>query len=157
MQDEIFHLTWFDVDLPRGVIHIRVSKNGKDRFVPINQTAVQCWKDYDTPASTSSQVRKQKDVWSTWSVDSTWRRRTQESKDFRFHDLRHSGHADGCLRSGRFHACRNLGLVRSSNCSALNARNGRVEAQGSREFGQTDWTKWRIGDKWKRQGGRPAL
>jgi len=23
MQDEIFHLTWFDVDLPRGVIHIR--------------------------------------------------------------------------------------------------------------------------------------
>jgi len=60
MQDEIFHLTWFDV--PRGVIHIRVSKNGKDRFVPINQTAVQCWKDYDTPASTSSQVRKQKDV-----------------------------------------------------------------------------------------------
>ncbi len=31
-------LTWFDVDLPRGVIHIRVSKNGKDRFVPINQT-----------------------------------------------------------------------------------------------------------------------
>src|SRR6266508_799316 len=37
-QGEIFDLTWFDVDLPRGVIHIRVSKNGKDRFVPINQT-----------------------------------------------------------------------------------------------------------------------
>lgn len=37
-QGEIFDLTWFDVDLPRGMIHIRVSKNGKDRFVPINQT-----------------------------------------------------------------------------------------------------------------------
>ncbi len=37
-QGEIFNLTWFDLDLPRGVIHIRVSKNGKDRFVPINQT-----------------------------------------------------------------------------------------------------------------------
>jgi integrase len=35
---KIFNLTWFDVDLSRGLIHVRVSKNGKDRFVPINQT-----------------------------------------------------------------------------------------------------------------------
>ena len=27
-----------DVDLSRGLLHVRVSKNGKDRFVPINQT-----------------------------------------------------------------------------------------------------------------------
>ena len=27
--------TW---DLSRGLLHVRVSKNGKDRFVPINQT-----------------------------------------------------------------------------------------------------------------------
>jgi integrase len=33
-----FDCRWFDVDLPRGVLHVRVSKNGKDRFVPINQT-----------------------------------------------------------------------------------------------------------------------
>lgn len=37
-QGEIFDLTWFDVDLPRGVIHIRITKNGKDRFGPSNQT-----------------------------------------------------------------------------------------------------------------------
>lgn len=37
-QGEIFDLTWFDVDLSRGLLHVRVSKNGKDRFVPINQT-----------------------------------------------------------------------------------------------------------------------
>src|ERR1044072_2105237 len=33
-----FSLTWFDVDWSRGLLHVRVSKNGKDRFVPINQT-----------------------------------------------------------------------------------------------------------------------
>src|SRR6266446_6131903 len=37
-QGEIFNLTWFDVDFTRAAIHIRVSKNGKDRFVPMNQT-----------------------------------------------------------------------------------------------------------------------
>jgi integrase len=37
-QGEIFNLTWFHVDLSRGLIHVRVSKNGKDRFIPINQT-----------------------------------------------------------------------------------------------------------------------
>lgn len=36
-EGEIFNLTWFDVDLLRGVIHIRVSKNGEDRFVPIRR------------------------------------------------------------------------------------------------------------------------
>jgi len=36
-QGEIFDLTWFDVDFMRGLLHVRVSKNGKDRFVPINQ------------------------------------------------------------------------------------------------------------------------
>jgi hypothetical protein len=28
----------FDLDLSRGLLHVRASKNGKDRFVPINQT-----------------------------------------------------------------------------------------------------------------------
>src|SRR6267378_6986893 len=37
-QGEIFDLTWFDVDLPRGVSHIRASKNVTNPFVPINQT-----------------------------------------------------------------------------------------------------------------------
>ena len=37
-QGEIFNLTWFDVDLPGDLLHVRVSKNGKDRFVTINQT-----------------------------------------------------------------------------------------------------------------------
>lgn len=35
-QGEIFKLKWFDVDLTRGVIHVRRTKTGKDRFVPIN-------------------------------------------------------------------------------------------------------------------------
>ena len=43
-QGEIFSLTWFDVDLSRGLFHIRVSKNGKDRF-----------------ASTAKQLRRRND------------------------------------------------------------------------------------------------
>ena len=39
-QGEIFDLTWFDVDMLRGLLHVRVSKNGKDRFVPINRMAL---------------------------------------------------------------------------------------------------------------------
>lgn len=37
-QGEIFNLTWFNVDLSRGVINVRQTKSGKDRYVPINQT-----------------------------------------------------------------------------------------------------------------------
>src|ERR1051326_275891 len=35
-QGEIFSLRWFDVDLTRGFVHVRQTKTGKDRFIPIN-------------------------------------------------------------------------------------------------------------------------
>jgi len=79
-QGEIFDLTWFDVDLLRGVIHIRVSKNGKDRFVPINQTIRAMLEGL---AHTSEYVfpsPKTKGRLIDGSVDLIWRRARQESK-----------------------------------------------------------------------------
>ncbi len=35
---EIFNLKWFDVDLNRNVLHVRVSKSGRARTVPLNAT-----------------------------------------------------------------------------------------------------------------------
>jgi len=64
-QGEIFDLTWFDVDLSRGLLHVRVSKNGKDRFVPINQTVRMMLEGHREPANTSFRVRRPKVVLST--------------------------------------------------------------------------------------------
>jgi integrase len=35
---EIFNLRWFDVDMARETVHVRQSKNGKARAVPMNET-----------------------------------------------------------------------------------------------------------------------
>jgi integrase len=89
-QGEIFDLTWFDVDLPRGVIHIRVSKNGKDRFVPINQTiramleGLAHTSEYVFPSpKTEGRLIDVKRRFDLAKSDAG-------IKDFRFHDLRHT-------------------------------------------------------------------
>jgi integrase len=89
-QGEIFDLTWFDVDLPRGVIHIRVSKNGKDRFVPINQTVRAMLEGlphtnehvFPSPRTKGRLV----DVKRRFDLAKS----DAGIKDFRFHDLRHT-------------------------------------------------------------------
>ena len=35
---EIFNLRWFDTDRTRETVHVRQSKNGKARAVPMNET-----------------------------------------------------------------------------------------------------------------------
>src|SRR5689334_7368577 len=82
--------TWFDVDLSRGLLHVRVSKNGKDRFVPINQTVrtmlerLPRTSDYVLP-SPRTEGRL---------VDVKFRfdkaKKEAGIRDFRFHDLRHT-------------------------------------------------------------------
>ena len=69
-QGEIFNLIWFDVDLARGLIHVRVSKNGKDRFVPINQTVRMMF-----------QAGKAKKL-------NTWRAKANKQSDTRRHRIR---------------------------------------------------------------------
>ena len=38
---EICNLRWFDLNFDRGLIHVRNSKNGKDRIIPMNATVRQ--------------------------------------------------------------------------------------------------------------------
>jgi integrase len=38
---ELTNLKWFDVDFERRVLNVRNTKNGRDRFVPINSTVLQ--------------------------------------------------------------------------------------------------------------------
>ena len=35
---EICGLQWFDLNFERGLIHVRNTKNGKDRLIPMNAT-----------------------------------------------------------------------------------------------------------------------
>lgn len=89
-QGEIFSLTWFDVDLPRGLVHIRVSKNGKDRFVPINQTVrtmlegMPRTEEYVFPSPKTK--KRIVDVKSRFDKA----KKDAEILNFRFHDLRHT-------------------------------------------------------------------
>ena len=89
-QGEIFDLTWFDVDLPRGVIHIRVSKNGKDRFVPINQTVRAMLEGL--PHTNEHVFASPKTKGRLIDVKRRFDLAKSEAgiKDFRFHDLRHT-------------------------------------------------------------------
>ena len=89
-QGEIFDLTWFDVDLLRGVIHIRVSKNGKDRFVPINQTVRAMLEGL--PHSNEHVFPSPRTKGRLVDVKRRFDFAKSEAgiKDFRFHDLRHT-------------------------------------------------------------------
>jgi integrase len=89
-QGEIFSLTWFNVDLGRGVINVRRTKSGKDRYVPINQTvremleSLQHVSEYVFPSpKTRGRIIDVK-----FSFDRA--RRKAKLEDFRFHDLRHT-------------------------------------------------------------------
>lgn len=87
-QGEIFNLSWFDVDFTRSLIHVRVSKNGKDRFVPINQTVREMLEGMPRTSEYVFPSPKTKER----LVDVKFRfdkaKRDAGIKDFRFHDLR---------------------------------------------------------------------
>jgi integrase len=89
-QGEIFDLTWFDVDLPRGVIHIQVSKNGKDRFVPINQTVRAMLEGL--PHTNEHVFPSPRTKGRLVDVERRFDLAKSDAgiQDFRFHDLRHT-------------------------------------------------------------------
>jgi integrase len=89
-QGEIFDLTWFDVDLSRGLLHVRVSKNGKDRFVPINQTIRTMLERL--PRTSEYVFPSPKTEGRLVDVKFRFDKAKREAgiRDFRFHDLRHT-------------------------------------------------------------------
>ncbi len=36
--DEARHVVWNDMDFEKGVLHVRITKNGKDRWIPLNSS-----------------------------------------------------------------------------------------------------------------------
>ena len=36
--DEARHVVWSDVDFEKGLLHVRITKNGKDRWIPLNSS-----------------------------------------------------------------------------------------------------------------------
>ncbi len=89
-QGEIFKLTWFEVDLVRGEIHVRQTKNDKDRSVPINDTVREMLERL--PRSSELVFPSPKTGRQIVEVKTTFdkAKRNAGIKDFRFHDLRHT-------------------------------------------------------------------
>ena len=89
-QGEIFKLKWFDVDFTRGSIHVRRTKTGKDRFVPMNSRlrglleSLNRSNEYVFPSPKTGvaliDVKRQFDK----------AKHAAGLSDFRFHDLRHT-------------------------------------------------------------------
>jgi len=89
-QGEIFKLKWFDVDFTRGSIHVRRTKTGRDRFVPMNSglramlEGLNRSNEYVFPSpKTGVALIDVKKVFDK-------AKRAAGLEDFRFHDLRHT-------------------------------------------------------------------
>lgn len=89
-QGEIFSLTWFNVDLLRGVLNVRQTKNNKDRYVPINQTVREMLESL--PHVSEYVFPSPKTRGRIVDVKTSFDRARRKAKleDFRFHDLRHT-------------------------------------------------------------------
>jgi integrase len=92
-QGEIMNLEWHDVDLARGWITLRETKNGERRGVPLAGKALELLRQHakvrrlDTALLwPGKEPRKPLDMRPAWEEA----RRKAELIDFRFHDLRHS-------------------------------------------------------------------
>lgn len=88
---EIFNLKWFDVDFNRRIVHVRQSKSGRPRTIPLNATAQTLLKglpkasEYVFP-SPKNEKRRVNDV------GRQFERAVKNAKipDFHFRDLRHT-------------------------------------------------------------------
>jgi integrase len=84
---ELLALKWTDVDFTRRTAHLRTTKNGESRTVPLSNRALQVLADLRSDAADK--------VFPNWkdtlSFEHAWHRAVVKSglKDLRFHDLRH--------------------------------------------------------------------
>ena len=88
---ELFDLKWFDVDFNRRIVHVRQSKSGRPRVIPLNSTAQTLLKglpktsEYVFPCPKNEKRRVN-------DVGRQFERAVKNAKiaDFHFHDLRHT-------------------------------------------------------------------
>ncbi|MGB8509816.1 MAG: site-specific integrase [Pyrinomonadaceae bacterium] len=87
---ELFKLRWFDVDFPRGVIHVRDTKSAKDRVVPMNAAVREMLERQ--PKTSGHVLPSPKTGGQLVDIKNPFGAacETAKIKDLRFHDLRHS-------------------------------------------------------------------
>ncbi|MBA3320474.1 MAG: site-specific integrase [Pyrinomonadaceae bacterium] len=87
---EIFNLRWFDIDLTRETVHVRQSKNGKARAVPMNETIKSLLQGL--PKTSEYVFPSPKTGGRVMDVGRQFERAVKEAglENFRFHDLRHT-------------------------------------------------------------------
>jgi integrase len=87
---EIFNLKWFDIDATREAIHVRQSKNGKARAVPMNETIKSLLQGL--PKTSEQVFPSPKTGGRVVDVGRQFERAVKEAglSNFRFHDLRHT-------------------------------------------------------------------
>lgn len=90
---EILGLTWEDVDTARRTIHLKRTKNGDRRLVPLTGHALAVMQEYakvrrlDSPrVFPGTNPDKPLDFWDAWA----FALKRAKITNFRFHDLRHS-------------------------------------------------------------------
>lgn len=104
---EICNLQWFDLNFDRGLIHVRNTKNGKDRIIPMNATVRQLLETQKILRARKAQQNAEKGkspvpspyVFPSPRTDErlieikySFTRAVKQAKitDLRFHDLRHT-------------------------------------------------------------------
>ena len=104
---EICNLQWFDLNFDRGLIHVRNTKNGKDRIIPMNGTVRQLLETQKVLRVRKAQENVEKGKSSVPSpyvfpsprtekrlveIKYSFVRAVKQAKiiDLRFHDLRHT-------------------------------------------------------------------
>ncbi|HYX27427.1 MAG TPA: site-specific integrase [Pyrinomonadaceae bacterium] len=88
---ELFDLKWFDVDLNRRIVHVRQSKSGRPRTIPLNATTQTLLAGLPKTSQYVFQSPK-KNERRVNDVGRQFERAVKKAKivDFHFHDLRHT-------------------------------------------------------------------
>lgn len=89
---ELLALKWTDIDLDRGRLIVRTSKNGDSRIVPVKGPALEALKQWLATREERKAGNVERVFPSRFFPQEAWVRAKEEAGliDFRFHDLRHT-------------------------------------------------------------------
>jgi integrase len=96
--DEARHVLWKDVDFEKGLLHARITKNGKDRWIPLNSSLRQLLEKMRAEQSKESPDKSVMEVFECQkSIDRA--AKLVSAKRITHHDLRHL-FATRCIEAG---------------------------------------------------------
>ncbi len=96
--DEARHVVWNDVDFEKGLLHVRITKNGKDRWIPLNTSLRQLLEQMRAKRTKES---RDKTVMQVFECQKSIDRAAKLAgvKRITHHDLRHL-FATRCIEAG---------------------------------------------------------